>query len=75
VITTTANGFADIVKHSEQGSIVAAGDVSALSAGLDNCEASLTENTRAKIRSWAAEYSVKRNVQASLKFIEACSKL
>lgn len=75
VITTTANGFADIVKHSEQGSIVPAGDVAALSAGLEGCEAPLTENTRAKIRSWAAEYSIKRNVQASLKFIENCSKI
>ena len=74
VITTTANGFSDIVKHSEQGVIVEPGDVKAMASALKGVTNPLAEEARKQICSWAAEYSVALNVQTSLEFIDSCAK-
>ncbi len=74
VITTNANGFADIVKHREQGAVVPPGDVGALATALKEIEIHPSEKQRDELRSWAAEYSVARNVQATLDFIRTCAE-
>lgn len=72
VVTTRANGFTDIMNHAEQGVVVSPGDVEALAAALEASEMKPSEEQRDRIRSWTAEYSVARNVQASLDFIRSC---
>ena len=72
VVTTTANGFADIMEQASQGAVVAPGDVEALIAALEALEMQPSEKQREDIRAWAAQYSVAKNVQASLDFIESC---
>ncbi len=69
VITTTANGFADVVQHLQQGAIVEPGDVDGMAMALEKFAADFPDPKRHEIRAWAAEYSVARNVQASLEFI------
>ncbi len=73
VITTTANGFTDILEQPTHGAAVAPGDVRALVAALKSLEFQASEKQRDNIRSWAAQYSVTRNVQASLEFIRNCN--
>jgi UDP-glucose:(heptosyl)LPS alpha-1,3-glucosyltransferase len=72
VITTTANGFADILEPTSHGVLVPPGDVDALTTTLEAIERQPSEKQRDEIRSWATEYSVARNVQASLDFIQSC---
>lgn len=73
VITTNANGFADIMNHAQQGVTVEAGEVAAMAAALQAFAESANgsnQMNRAEIRSWAAAYTVARNVQSSLDFIK-----
>jgi len=72
VVTTTANGFTDIMEHAEQGAMVSPGDVEALTVALMAIEMKPSDKQRESIRSRAAEYSVAKNVQASLEFIQSC---
>lgn len=71
VVTTTANGFSDILDRPEFGAAVPPGEVPALVSALEASTKTLPRETRNLIRNHAAEYSVARNVEATLGFILA----
>lgn len=71
VVTTTANGFSDILDRPELGAAVPPGDVTALVSALEASSATLSREVRDLIRNHAAKYSVTRNVEATLEFILA----
>ncbi len=73
VVTTTANGFSDILDRPEFGVAVPPGDVDALASALQTCAENLSGELRGRIRKHAAAYSVARNVQATLDFLLATS--
>lgn len=69
VITTTANGFSDILDRPEFGTAVASGDVDALTSALEAFASAPSGQAREGIRTHALEYSVARNVEATLDFV------
>lgn len=70
VITTTANGFAEIIENGVEGEIVAPGDVPALIAALSLwADASRRANIRERLLAKGARFSIEANVARTLEFI------
>jgi UDP-glucose:(heptosyl)LPS alpha-1,3-glucosyltransferase len=68
VITTTANGFSEIIHHSRGGAVVEdPSDLSALTDGIRRwLPASKRHEAREELRSWARAFHVRDNVQQTL---------
>jgi UDP-glucose:(heptosyl)LPS alpha-1,3-glucosyltransferase len=71
VVTTPANGFSEILTPDVHGSVVATGDVPALTAALEFWFRRVGPETRVACRALAAEYTIDRNVAATLEVLEA----
>ncbi len=71
VITTTANGFAEIMLHSHQGEVVEdPADVEKLGAAIINwLNADKRAKARDDIRTWARGFNLKENVDKTLEII------
>ena len=70
VVTTPANGFAEIMTEGVHGSIVAEGDVAALLAALrDWSKAERREAARPALLELAAQYDISRNVARTLEIL------
>lgn len=74
VVTTTANGFSEIITPEVHGSIVKAGDVPALTNALTFWKKKSAQKTAAACRELAGEYSIERNVQATLDVLTAVAE-
>lgn len=71
VITTSANGFAEVVTPNEGAIIPEAKDIAALAAALDHWSSrDLREGAHAFIRSTAAPFSIERNLTETLTVLE-----
>ncbi len=68
VVTTTANGFAEIITEGVHGSVVAPGDVAGVRAALESWRGR-REGAEAGCRELAAGYSVAENARRSLEVI------
>lgn len=66
VVTTTANGFSEILTPGEQGSVVPAGDVEALADALSSWRSHPADETRRACQTLAGQFTIERNVQATL---------
>lgn len=72
VITTTANGFAEIIDAGVEGEAVAPGDVKALTVALAAwSDSQRRENVRPRLLAKAALHSVERNLARTLEVIAA----
>ena len=70
VVTTPANGFAEIMTDGVHGSVVAEGDVAALVAAIrDWSKVERREAARPAILELAAEYDISRNVARTLEIL------
>jgi UDP-glucose:(heptosyl)LPS alpha-1,3-glucosyltransferase len=70
VITTSANGFAEIIEPGVHGEVVEPGDVDGLRRALGGwCDRGRIETARTKCRELAARYSVAENVRGTLDVI------
>jgi UDP-glucose:(heptosyl)LPS alpha-1,3-glucosyltransferase len=67
VITTSANGFSEIVTPGVHGHIVEPGDVRGLAAALEFWKATDLSKTAADCMLLAKDYSIDRNVEATLR--------
>ena len=68
VVTTTANGFSEILTPGVHGHVVDPGDVSGLAAALEFWKAG-RRKTSADCMLLAKDYSIDRNVQATLEVL------
>ena len=66
VVTTTANGFSEILTPGVHGDVVEPGDVTALAQALEAWKSRDTAKTADACRILAQGYSIERNVQATL---------
>jgi UDP-glucose:(heptosyl)LPS alpha-1,3-glucosyltransferase len=66
VVTTSANGFSEILTPGVHGHVVEPGDVSGLAAAFEYWRTSDPAKTAADCMSLAKDYSIDRNVQATL---------
>lgn len=66
VVTTTANGFSEILTPGVHGNVVRAGDVDALSDALASWRNRPADETRQACQSLAGQFTIERNVQATL---------
>ena len=66
VVTTTANGFSEILTPGVHGDVVEPGDVTALAQALEAWRSRDTAATSEACRLLAEGYSIERNVQATL---------
>lgn len=66
VVTTTANGFSEILTTGMHGDVVEPGDAVALADALEKWRGRNAEETSAACRALAAEYSIDRNVSETL---------
>jgi UDP-glucose:(heptosyl)LPS alpha-1,3-glucosyltransferase len=67
VITTTANGFAEIIERNIEGDIVEPGDISALSQAVDYwSDAQGRTNIRQRLMDKGAHFSIERNLRETL---------
>jgi len=66
VVTTTANGFSEILTPGVHGHIVEPGDVRALAEALEVWKSRNSAKTSDACRLLAEDYSIERNVQATL---------
>ena len=72
IITTTANGFAEIIEPGIEGDIVEPGDVAALSASLQRWrDTQRRESIRARLVEKGARFSIDENVRQTLACIAA----
>ena len=69
VITTSANGFSEIITPGVHGDVVPPGDTQATAAALEKWRGRNREETRAACEALAAEYSIQKNVQETLKVL------
>lgn len=69
VITTKANGFSEIITPGVHGDVVSTGDSDALAAALSIWKGKFNGNTATTCRQLAAEYSIARNVNATLEVL------
>lgn len=70
VITTTANGFAEIIENGVEGEIVAPGDISALAAALSRwTDVRRRTQIRERLLAKGAQFSIEANVARTLEFI------
>jgi UDP-glucose:(heptosyl)LPS alpha-1,3-glucosyltransferase len=70
VVTTTANGFSEILEPGLHGEAVEPGDVTALAEALESVRIRDTERTSQACRKLAQSYSIDRNVQATLDLLK-----
>ena len=75
VVTTTANGFAEILTPGVHGNIVEPGDVKALAAALEHWKTPDAAKTSAACMVLAKDYSIDRNVQATLDVLNEAIRL
>ena len=66
VVTTTANGFSEIITPDVHGSIVKPGDIDALAEALEKWKDRPAAETFVACRTLAENYSIERNVSATL---------
>lgn len=68
VVTTTANGFSEVIHHSRFGSVVEdPSDIAALAEGIRRwLPATRRRSSREEIRAWARAFHVRDNVQQTL---------
>ena len=72
VITTTANGFAEIIAHGEEGHAVAPGDTRALADALATwADPARRDAVRPRLLEKAAHFSVEKNLTRTLEVITA----
>jgi UDP-glucose:(heptosyl)LPS alpha-1,3-glucosyltransferase len=72
VITTTANGFAEILERGVEGEVVEPGQVAALRTALEAwADPMRREQVRPRLLAKAAEYSMERNLERTLEVIGA----
>jgi len=69
VITTTANGFSEIITPGVHGSVTAPGDTDGLTAALEYWSENHSEAISAECRTLAQSYSIERNVSATLEVL------
>lgn len=70
VITTTANGFSEIIENGVEGEIVAPGDVPALTAALSRwADVRRRAEIRERLLAKGAQFSIESNVARTLEFI------
>ncbi len=75
VITTTANGFAEIIAHSAEGHAVAPGDTRALADALASwADPARREAMRPRLLEKAARFSVEENLARTLEVITAAQR-
>jgi Glycosyltransferase len=70
VVTTTANGFSEILEPGLHGETVEPGDVKALAEALESARNWNSEKTSQACRKLAESYSIERNVQATLDLLK-----
>jgi UDP-glucose:(heptosyl)LPS alpha-1,3-glucosyltransferase len=75
VVTTKANGFAEILTAGLQGDVVETGNVAALADALASWRGDDHEATARACRALAADYTIERNVTATLRVLEAAAGL
>lgn len=73
VVTTTANGFSEILTEDAQGNVVPVGDSAALAKALAPWKGRDRTATSAACRALAARYSIERNVSATLEILTAAA--
>jgi signal transduction histidine kinase len=71
VVTTTANGFSEILTADVQGNMVKPGDIDALAEALAEWRDRPAAETAAACRKLADNYSIERNVSATLEVLTA----
>ena len=71
VVTTTANGFSEIIEPDVHGSIVKPGDIDALAEALAEWKDRPAAETSTACRGLAGNYSIERNVNATLDVLTA----
>jgi len=70
VITTTANGFAEIIEPGIDGEIVSPGDVAALSAALEKWRGRLRDGTlRTRLKAKGALHTIEQNFARTLEVL------
>jgi UDP-glucose:(heptosyl)LPS alpha-1,3-glucosyltransferase len=70
VVTTTTNGFSEILEPGLHGETVEPGDVKALAEALESARNWNSEKTSQACRKLAESYSIERNVQATLDLLK-----
>lgn len=71
VITTTANGFAEIIEPGADGEIVSPGDVAALSAALEKWRHPQNSgDLRERLKAKGARHSIEQNFAATLEILK-----
>lgn len=73
VVTTTANGFSEILTPGVHGEAVEPGDVDGLAAALSRWRDRPAEETSAACRALAAEYPIERNVAETLRVLRGAT--
>lgn len=76
VITTRANGFAELLEPGVDGEVLdAPNDLAALTEAIDRwAPVARRENARARLRAKGAEFSVERNVRETLAVLEQAAR-
>ena len=76
VITTSANGFAELLEQGADGEVIdAANNVAALREAIDRwAPESRRDSVRARLRTKAAEFSVERNLRETLAVLELAAR-
>lgn len=69
VVTTTANGFSEILRPGIHGHVVEPGDVTGLVRSLETWRQADSQATARACRALAAEYSLSRNVQKTIEIL------
>lgn len=75
VVTTTANGFSEILTPGVQGDVVKTGEVSALADALAPWKGRDREEVSRACRALAADYTIERNVNATLTILASAAGL
>lgn len=70
VVTTTGNGFSEIMTEGVHGNIVPVGDIAGLAGALDNWRQADVMATSRACRELASGYSIERNVAATISALE-----
>jgi UDP-glucose:(heptosyl)LPS alpha-1,3-glucosyltransferase len=72
VITTSANGFAEVIRPGQEGEVVAPGDVEGLKRAIEQWRAtSRRDAVRARLRAKGAQFTIEENLRQTLAAITA----